>query len=154
MTGYRIEKQRRRVTVTTISGESLEGDIFLQPYAGRHPGPETPLDVLTNGDAFFPLLLPDGDTRLIANAGVANVRWPSAEEPDDDRAALAQRASIQVRLLNGSTYEGTILVEVPSRHARMLDYLNFHSDRFISIANEGANLSINRQMVESIRQLD
>jgi hypothetical protein len=47
-----------------------------------------------------------------------------------------------------------MLMEVPTRHARILDFLNFHSERFITLSSDGENLSINREMVESIRPLD
>jgi hypothetical protein len=154
MTGYRIEKNRCRVRVTTMSGETVSGEIFLQQFAVHHSGPETPLDILNSGDAFFPVTLDGGETRLLSTSGLADVRWPMNEKSNGDRASISHVSSLEVRLVNGATYRGTMLMEVPTRHARILDFLNFHSERFLTLSSDGDNLSINREMVESIRPLD
>ena len=155
MTGYRIEKNRCRVTVTTMSGESLTGEIFLQSFAVHHNGPETPLDLFNSSDAFLPLTLENGETRLLAISRLADVRWPETKTSDtSERLAISKVAPIEVRLVNGRMYQGSMLIEVPSRHARTLDYLNFHSERFLTLSSDGENLSINREMVESVRPLD
>ena len=67
---------------------------------------------------------------------------------------MSRVASLEVHLMNGQTHQGAMLLEVPSRHARLLDYLNFYSERFLTLSVDGENLSINREMVESIRPLD
>jgi hypothetical protein len=137
-----------------MSGETLSGEIFLQSFAVHHSGPETPLDIFNSSDAFFPLTLEGGETRLLSISRLADVRWPSNEQSENDRASLARITSLEVRLVNGATYRGTMLMEVPTRHARILDFLNFHSERFLTLSSDGENLSINREMVESIRPLD
>lgn len=137
-----------------MSGETLTGEIFLQPFAVHHSGPETPLDIFNSGDSFFPLTLDGGDTRLLSISRLADVRWPMNEGSDVDRASISRITSMEVRLINGATYRGTMLMEVPTRHARILDFLNFHSERFLTLSSDGENLSINREMVESIRPLD
>ena len=137
-----------------MSGESLKGEIFLNTSAVGHPGPETPLDVFNDGDAFFPLLLENGETRIIATSRVADISWDSDESIDEDRAAVARSTSLEVRLMNGATYKGTMLIEVPLRHSRIMDFLNFHSKRFLTISSDGKSISINREMVESVRPLD
>lgn len=154
MTGYRIEKNRCRVTVTTMSGEKLTGEIFLQPFAVNHNGPETPLDIFNSTEEFFPLTLDDGETRLLSISRLADVRWKTKESSEVDRASVSRITSLEVRLVTGATHRGTMLMEVPTRHARILDFLNFHSERFLTLTADGENLSINREMVESIRPLD
>ena len=137
-----------------MSGEALSGEIFLQPFAVHHSGPETPLDIFNSGAAFFPLTLENGETRIISISRLADVRWPVNEKADGDRASISHVTSLEVRLSNGSTYRGTMLMEVPTQHARILDFLNFHSERFLTLSTDGENLSINRELVESIRPLD
>ncbi len=137
-----------------MSGESLKGEIFLNTSAVGHPGPETPFDVFNSGDPFFPLLLENGETRILALSRLADVSWPVEEFSDSERAAFARSVSLEVRMINGTTHTGTMLIEAPVRHSRIIDFLNFHSDRFLTISSDGRCISINREMVESVRPRD
>src|SRR5690349_8121985 len=124
---YRIEKARCQVAVTTLGGERLVGDMFLQPHAHRHAGPEAPSDLLNDDDPFFPLALADGTTLLIAKERLLEVEVPDdAPQVDEDPYAEAgvRFAAVELTLFGGVLRAGSIRLELPYERPRLLDFFN------------------------------
>ena len=154
---YRIEKSRCQVAVTTLDGERLVGDVFLQPYAHRRAGPEAPADMLNDDDPFFPLALPEGGTLLFAKERLREVEVPDerALHGDDPYADAGVRyANVELTLLGNVVRVGRIKVELPYERPRLLDFFNRCGDRFLALyADEGIRL-VNRRCIERVRPLD
>jgi hypothetical protein len=154
MTDYHIEKSRRRVTITTRTGDVIPGDMFLQPYARWGGQAERPIDILNAAESFFPLRRDDGEVVLVAKNQVATVACDGTDEEEGTGAAITRRASVEVRLLTGETVSATVLLEVPEDHSRLLDFLNLWKPRFLPLDTVDGKLLVNRGMIERVRALD
>lgn len=150
---YRIEKDRIAVVVTTLDGERLAGDLFVQPYTRYRMGREQAPDLLNGHEPFFPLGT-DEATQLLAKDNVREVEIPS-EEPDPLAGHEGARASgIEVVLLGGVVHTGTVLLEMPADRPRLLDFLNKVESRFLTLYTPDGVRLINRRLIERVRPLD
>src|SRR5437763_222545 len=93
MSEYRIEKVRRRVSVAVMGGETLEGDIFLQPTARYRAGPQDPGELFNEADPFVPLATggEGGDLVLLAKEHITRVEFP-ADPADTDLGGVGEAA--------------------------------------------------------------
>lgn len=154
---YRIEKSRCPVVVTTRSGDQLAGDMFLQLHSQRRAGPEAPGDLLNDDDPFFPIVLEDGETLLLAKRRLLEVVVPDLEAPDQDEAipdAGVRFAPVEVVLTGGVHRTGTVKLELPFERPRLLDYLNRYRERFVTLYAEDGVRLLNRRCIERVRPLD
>jgi hypothetical protein len=143
--------------VTTLDGERLVGDIFLQAYAQRRAGPEEPADLLNDDDPFFPLALPDGETLLLSKDRLREVELPEAGVPPEDEAlasAGVRWANVELTLLGNVVRTGCVRLELPFERPRLLDFFNRFAERFLTVhADDGVRL-VNRRCIERVRPLD
>ena len=153
MSDYHIEKSRCPVVVTTHSGETITGEMFLQPFARHDGGSERPLDILNASEPFFPLAVSDEETVLVAKEQVVEVSVGLDADASDDES-FAQPTVIEVRLINGATHSGAIFLQLPSERPRLLDFLNRDTQRFITLHGTERRILINRQVIERVRPLD
>lgn len=154
---YRIEKARCQVAVTTLDGERLVGDVFVQPYVHRRAGPEVPTDVFNGADPFLPLVQPDGGTLLLAKDRLREVEIPE-EHPageEDPYAAVGVRfANVELTLLGNIVRTGSVKLELPYERPRLLDFFNRYDERFLSLYTDEGTLLVNRRCIERVRPLD
>jgi hypothetical protein len=153
MSDYHIEKNRCPVVVTTHSGETITGEMFLQPFARHDGSSERPLDILNAAEPFFPLAVSEEETVLVAKEQVVEVSVDLDACGNDDEP-FAQPTVIEVRLINGATHSGSIFLQLPSERPRLLDFLNRDTQRFITLHGTERQLLINRQVIERVRPLD
>ena len=154
---YRIEKVRCQVAVTTLDGERLVGDMFLQPYAHHRQGPEAPADLLNDADPFFPLVLCDGDTLLLAKERVREVEVPEDQPPVDADpyvGAGVRYASVELTLLGNVVRSGLVRVELPYERPRLLDFFNRFAERFLTVYTDDGVRLVNRRCIERVRPLE
>lgn len=123
MSDYRIEKVRRRVEITLASGKRLEGDMFLQAFARFRAGPEEPLDVLNEADAFLPLLLDTGDLVVVQKSQLAVVAT-SLPEGDDAVETGLVGMHVSITFSYGESLTGSLFPEVRADRPRLVDFLN------------------------------
>lgn len=154
MYDYRIEKQRLGVTVLLASGDTVRGHVFVQPSVyGVHPhaGPHA---LFNDPEPFFPLELEDGGVLLVAKARVADVSGSSELADDELRRLAAREAMMEITLSSGTSYVGTVLLELPSDRPRLLDLLNDARERFLTLYTSDGVRFINRALIERVRPLD
>lgn len=146
MSDYRIEKVRHRVELTLSNGQRLEGDIFLQAFARFRAGPEEPLDVLNDADAFLPLVLSTGELLVVQKAeiAVAATDVPSTDEYAET-GVLGMR--VQFTLINGETRSGSVFPEVRADRPRLVDFLNDTPLHFIPMFGADQLLLVNRAQI-------
>ena len=154
MSDYRIEKIRCPVVVRLHSGESVTGEIFLQPFVRPGGANERPQDILNSGEPFFPLALADGDTLLVAKEQVLALGTDQADADDEALESLARPLVVEVRLINGDKHAGAIFLDMPTERPRLLDFLNRDDERFLTLHGTERRFLINRQAIEHIRPLD
>lgn len=151
---YRIEKSRIPVLVTLCHGEELAGDMFVQGYAALHYGPERPSDILNDQHEFFPLALSESETLLISKQSVREVNALSSSRDEWRLVPAWRQQRVDVQMAGGAVYTGTVDLEVPGDHPRLLDYLNRMPEQFLSILTSEGTRLINRRAIVSVRPLD
>jgi hypothetical protein len=154
MSDYRIEKSRRRVVVTTLSGQTITGEMFLQPFSRPGGGDERPVDALNGTDQFFPLVIAPDDVLLVAKAQVVHVATSADPEPEGAGDPLVRRMLVEIGLSTGVTHTGSITVEAPVERSRLLDFLNRDHNRFLTLHGVDELLLINHRVIERVRPLD
>jgi len=151
---YRIEKDRIAVVVTTMGGDRLSGDIFVQPYTRHRMGREEAPDVLNGEEPFFPLVTEGHETFLIAKDNVREVEIPGPVDEELQIAVGAQAIEIELWLTGGAIETGAVFLEVPMDHPRLLDFLNRLRDRFLTLYSLDGVRLVNRRLIERVRPLD
>jgi hypothetical protein len=151
---YRIEKQRLAVTLKLLGGVSVRGHVFLGPTArGYHDG-EDPVRVFNAPEPFLPIELESGEVLLVAKNRVEEVWGMTLAAEDDVRLASARSMRLEVRLAGGSAHCGCVAVELPAQQARLLDFLNQHDARFLTLHTPEGTRLLNTRQIESVRPLD
>ena len=151
---YRIEKDRLAVVVTTMAGERLSGDIFVQPYTRNRMGREEAPDVLNGVEPFFPLDTGEHGTVLVAKDNVREVEIPGPVDEELQIAVGAQAVEIELWLTGGAVETGAVFLEVPMDRPRLLDFLNRVHDRFLTLYSPDGVRLVNRRLIERVRPLD
>ena len=143
---YFIEKEQLPVEVTMVTGEELSGALFVQP-TWRRPSIEFDATVLLNlPDAYVPLQLANGKTRLIAKAHLVLLRGTSTEsfkEADE----LGDPAAVVMRCTNGVIVRGNLMIARISSATRVLDYLNRSAEEFILLHESDGPVLVNRHHI-------
>ena len=154
MSDYRIEKSRCPVVVTTHSGETITGEMFLQPFGRHDGGTERPQDILNGDEPLFPLAISESETVLVAKEQVVELFLDYDPHDSVEYEMLARPTVIEVRLINGATHAGAIFLQLPLERPRLLDFLNRDTERFLTLHGTERRLLINRRVIERIRPLD
>ena len=150
---YRIEKQRLAISLRLLGGQSVEGDMFLQPSPYGYSGGERAVDVLNARASFVPVELDDGSVLLVQKDRIIEVRGDGLAEEDEIRLAIAIPSPLEITMTDGTLVEGSLMLEVPHDRQRVLDYLNDCRMRFLTVyTSEGARL-VNSKLIELARPL-
>lgn len=151
---YRIAKDRLPVVLTTVSGERITGEIFVQPYAPYRAGREEPQDILNAAEPWFPVACEDGETVLVAKEQVVELEAVLPLDEDPVRHAGMQPSVVELRLVTGELRSGALFIEVPSDRPRILDFLNRVGERFLLLHDREHLRLVNRRFIEYVRPLD
>jgi len=143
---YFIEKEQLPVEITMVTGEELNGSLFVQP-TWRRPSIEFDAPVLLNlPDAYVPLQLTNGKTRLIAKAHLVLMRGTSAEAAQG-MEELGDPASVVMRCSNGILVRGDLMIARITSNTRVLDYLNRSAEEFILLHETDGAVLVNRRHI-------
>jgi hypothetical protein len=117
--------------VLMADGRTLRGRVFVPSAASRHTGPTRPGEWMNDGVRFFPFL-PDpvtpgeGSAPVILNKEqVLVVSLPATD--DTLLSGFVPPGAHERHVIlecGGRRLEGTILIDMPEEHCRVLDYLN------------------------------
>jgi hypothetical protein len=139
-----IAKEQLPVEVVLVTGEEFRGSLFVQP-TWRRPSIDFDAPVLLNlPDAYFPLQLGDGTTRLIAKGHVVLMRGSTAEENGE---VPGEPAPVVIRCSNGVVVHGELQLTRVNSAVRVLDYLNRSAEEFILLRERGGTVLVNRRHV-------
>ena len=155
---YHIEKTRCAVGLTTVGGERIVGEMFVQAFS-RHPSRgESPSDILNDDGPFFPVAVSGGATLLLAKDQVRDV---DVDDSDDALATImpdglpgVTAVSVELSLTGGVVRLGRIYVGMPYDRPRLLDFLNRYTNRFLSLHTDEGLCLVNRRAIERVRPLD
>jgi hypothetical protein len=152
-TDFRIEKDRRVVSLQMLGGEQLNGEMFVQRFTRHHMGSEEVPDVLNAPEPFFPLVRA-GDTLLIAKHQVREVELEDNSGQEAAVAPVVRAEAVEVTLRDGTIRAGRLYLEMPAERPRLLDFLNRYAQRFLMLYSAGGIRLINRELIERVKTMD
>jgi hypothetical protein len=153
---YRIETTRKAVVLKMLGGEEVRGNVFIhfspyRPFEFEHIA-----DLFNSESPFFPLELDNAEVILVAKERVAEIAADNGEAPSDlpPRDPPSPTALLQVLLVGGEVRLGSIRLDAPPERARVLDYLNALTSRFLTLYTSNEARLINRSLIDRVRPLD
>ena len=116
------------LTLWTVDGAILNGQLSLRLNVETHAGPETVQDRLNDPDLFLTITL-SGETPLVFVNKIQVIRVEVSEEEDripgvPDSLVGVSIEAIRVQRINGEQLSGTARIEAPSGKRRLSDFLN------------------------------
>lgn len=153
---YRIETAQKAVILTMLGGEEVRGNVFIH-FSSYRPFELEDVSELFNADSpFFPLELETGEVMLISKERVAEVAADRGEDANDQppREAPMPTALLQILLVGGEVRLGSIRLEARADRARVSDYLNALTSRFLTLYTSNEARLINRSLIDRVRPLD
>jgi hypothetical protein len=153
---YRIETARRAVALTMPGGEVLRGHVFVHPSTYRPFEPEDIAELFNADEPFLPLELEGGGVTLIAKDRVAEVALVDDDEIADEPSGEVALPKVQVEvfLTGGGVRTGSVHLEARPGRARVLDYLNHLTTRFLTLYTANNARLLNRSLIDRISTLD
>jgi hypothetical protein len=153
---YRIQTARKAVILTMLGGEDLRGNAFIHFSSNRPFELEDVSELFNSETPFFPLELDSGEIILVAKERVAEVAADHGDEALDSapRDLPSPTALLQIMLVGGEIRLGSIRLEAPPDRARVLDYLNALTSRFLTLYTSNEARLINRSLIDRVRPLD
>jgi hypothetical protein len=153
---YRIETAQRAVIVTMLGGVELRGNVFIHSSSYRPFELEDVSELFNSASTFFPLELETGEVILVSKERVAEVAVNHGDDAADHppRGVPGPTALLQVLLVGGEIRLGSIRLEGPPDRARVLDYLNALTSRFLVLYTSNEARLINRSLIDRVRPLD
>lgn len=136
-----------------MGGEQLAGEVFLNPASRFRSAPQGPDEFINEDDPFFAVALAGGDIVLVARARVESMsadRDLLAEE--GELPVLPQPVRVAITTASGAVVHGTIAIDAPPSHARLLDFLNTNHERFLRVADAGRVILVNRQAIGHVHE--
>lgn len=153
MPGY-VQKLRAMVRVLLAGDDPVDGVLCLAPYARFHEGPQTLLELLNSGDRMIPLEVPeDGSVRMVTRTEIVWVAPHAGVEARLQRHTSFQVTNeerIRIRLIDGTSIEGLLQLELPSEFNRASDFLNMSEDFFALETTDGL-LFVNKLRMREVR---
>ncbi len=137
-------------------GVSRPGVVYVMERVAHHDGPETVLEMLNRPEGFFAFRPTDeGDVLLVSKAHTISLSLDrQAPIADPTRLSVARMLGTELVLAGGATLGGWASVELPTHHARLLDYLNASAEPFFAVWTHAATHYVNRAHVLYARPLD
>lgn len=110
---------------TLADGRRFRGRIFLPTTAHDHAGSMRAEEWMNDGIDFFPFLLDDAAAPVLLNKReVVALTVPASADRDTTLDAVSPPQRRLALECGGRRFEGTIVIDMPENHRRVLDYLN------------------------------
>ena len=153
---YRIETAQKAVILTMLGGEEIRGNVFIHSSSYRPFELEDVSELFNSASPFFPLELESGEVILVSKERVAEAAANHGDDATDQppRGLPGPTALLQVTLVGGEIRLGSIRLEGPPDRARVLDYLNALTSRFLVLYTSNEARLINRSLIDRVRPLD
>jgi hypothetical protein len=153
---YRIETTRKAVILTMLGGEEVRGNVFIHFSSYRPFELEDVSELFNSETPFFPIELENDEVILVSKERVAEIAADRSEAPSDlpPRDPPAPTALLQIVLVGGEVRLGSIRLDAPPHRARVLDYLNALTSRFLTLYTSNEARLINRSLIDRVRPLD
>ncbi len=146
----RLEKIKRKATISRSDGLKQDVYFFLRDFAEEHSGKELFIDIMNSKATFIPL--EDIETQDILFLNKSSVMFLELYERDlTEETKLASEIPARIELTNGEILNGSFYVEMPQERSRVSDYINF-SPEFIYLCREKGDVILNKAFVFSVKE--
>jgi hypothetical protein len=134
-------------------GEQLRGDIFVRPVSRFRTEPQSAAEFLNEDDAYFALVSANGMGLMVAKDSVVKVETDFPSDGDDSVDIPRLGLDVEITLTGGEVCRGTLFLDTPAERARLLDYLNSYSARFLVVYDTKQVTIVNRRAVAHVREI-
>ena len=153
MSELRVPTEALAAELLCADGRSFVGRIFVPVTASRHSGPMRPEEWLNDPAPFFPFLPDDADAPVLLNKReVLVLSVPSAPdlgEVPEEVLHPVRRVAVEAE---EQRLEGTVVIDMPQTHTRMLDYLN-RPEAFLTLRNGGQRHLVQKERITRVIEL-
>ncbi|MGH7529224.1 MAG: hypothetical protein ACREMN_02485 [Gemmatimonadales bacterium] len=149
MSEFSIPRLAVAARLVLTEGGGRDGEIYVMEHVPKHTGVETPLEMLNRPEGFFPFRpARDGGVLLVAKARTIVLSTARAVSPQDPaRLSAAKTARLELTLADGAHLQGWAMLELPTHHTRLLDYLNASAEPFFAVTTADRTHFVNRAHV-------
>jgi hypothetical protein len=139
--------------VLTVDGRTATGRIFVPASAHNHEGPMRAEEWMNEPSDFFPFLADDADAPVLLNRHDVQVLTVPAHADAGDvlegaAAAPSPRVVIDCR---GRLLSGTIVIDMPEEHRRVLDVLN-RPGRFLTLRDGSRHHLVQKNRITRVQE--
>jgi hypothetical protein len=143
------------VKIKCRDGRVLAGRVFVPAAAPTHPGPIRAEDWVNEPTAFFPFLAKGAKAPILLNKREVDVVELSAEadvadKPIAEDALPARRVRLE---LGKRKLEGTLVIEMPETHSRVLDVLNLPTT-FLTLRSGELRRLVQKARITRVTELE
>ncbi len=142
-----VPKDKQAITVHFDNGEQVKGDIFLERVLDVTPMRSRMTVFLENesGNSYFPFRPENGFTEFVNKRHIVAIEF--ACEGQDD--ALCVSMNINAVLMNGGSFTGTLIAEVPTELSRLSDCIN-QRNQFLTVKIDVSMFFLNKNMIRKV----
>jgi hypothetical protein len=142
------------VKIECRDGKALAGRVFVPASAPTHAGPIRADDWINEPALFFPFL-PDGAPApiLINKRDVVVMEVPAeADVSSDSEAGVDFPVRRLLVELGDRQIEGSVVIEMPETHSRVLDVLNLPT-AFLTLRQDGLHMLVQKARISRVSEL-
>ena len=139
--------------VLTVDGRTAMGRIFVPASAHNHDGPMRAEEWMNEPTDFFPFLADDAETPVLLNRHEVQVLTvPAHADAGDVIEGEGGPAEPQVVVdCRGRLLSGTIVIDMPEEHRRVLDVLN-RPGRFLTLRDGARHHLVQKDRITRVQE--
>ena len=140
--------------VLTVDGRMATGRIFVPAAAHNHDGPMRAEEWMNEATDFFPFLADDAEEPVLLNRHEVQVLTvPAHADVGDVIEGQAGPPELQVVVdCRGRLLSGTIVMDMPEEHQRVLDVLN-RPGRFLTLRDGARHHLIQKNRITRVQEI-
>src|SRR5438876_10591831 len=135
---FRIQKVSLRITCDLLGGEVLNGEIFLDMLSSTGASAHQVLEFFNSPAQFFPLRV-QSEAILVAKRALTRIEIHedfAGRYLEEQSSQISQKRQAIFHIEDGETLEGTVILDLPEEHSRVLDLVNLPGNFFPVVAGE------------------
>ena len=122
---FKVPTVALRAEATLADGRRFRGRIFVPTAAHDHAGSMRAEEWMNDGVDFFPFLLDDASASVLLNKReIVALTVPASADRDATLEAVSLPQHRLALECGARRFEGTIVIDMPENHSRVLDYMN------------------------------
>jgi hypothetical protein len=138
--------------IVTVGGGSVKGRIFLPASAHFHEGAMRAEEWLNEGDNFFPFLQDGAQRPAILNRDEVLVMTVAAGATPGEVVSEPRPIERAVVMeCGGRRLAGTLAIDMPEEHSRVLDYLNGRG-RFVTLRDGSRHHLVQKRRITRVEE--